>query len=164
MAIDAVQMGLSSLMGLGGNNEAYTKVAGGFGVGKASFEDYLREALKITGEANTKAGAVSGADKGNFRDYLIDALRSNHEANTQVSGGFGGDKANFQDYLVGALSYVNETQQNSAAITERLITDPDSVDVHDVTPAMAEAKMTLDIAQNVISRMITAWNEITTTR
>ena len=135
MAIDAVQMGLSSLMGLGGNPEAYTKVAGGFGVGKASFEDYLREAL--------------GADN--------DAVK-------RVSGGFGGDKANFQDYLVGALSYVNETQQNSAAITERLITDPDSVDVHDVTTAMAEAKMTLDIAQNVISRMITAWNEITTTR
>jgi flagellar hook-basal body complex protein FliE len=160
MAIDAVQMGLSSLMGLGGNPEAYTKVAGGFGLGKASFEDYLREALKITDEANTKAVA----DKGNFRDYLIDALRSGNEADKKVSGGFGGNKANFQDYLVGALSYVNETQQNSAAITERLITDPDSVDVHDVTTAMAEAKMTLDIAQNVISRMITAWNEITTTR
>jgi flagellar hook-basal body complex protein FliE len=47
---------------------------------------------------------------------------------------------------------------------ERVTTDPNSVEPHDVTTAMAEAKMTLDIAQNVISRMITAWNEITTTR
>jgi flagellar hook-basal body complex protein FliE len=91
-------------------------------------------------------------------------LGDNQEAYTKNAGGFGVGRASFQDYLVDALSYVNEKQQASAAITERLITDPDSVDVHDVTTAMAEAKMTMDIAQNVISRMITAWNEITTTR
>jgi flagellar hook-basal body complex protein FliE len=71
---------------------------------------------------------------------------------------------NFEAYLLDALNYVNDTQNKSSGIMEQLITDPDSVDIHDVTIAMAEAKMTLDIAQGVIDRMLTAWNDVTTTR
>jgi flagellar hook-basal body complex protein FliE len=70
----------------------------------------------------------------------------------------------FEEYLLNALSMVNDAQNKSSGIAEQLITDPDSVDIHDVTTAMAEAKMTLDIAQAVIDRMLTAWGEITTTR
>jgi flagellar hook-basal body complex protein FliE len=43
-------------------------------------------------------------------------------------------------------------------------TEADSVDIHDVTTAMAEANMSLSLAQTVISRMVSSWNEITTTR
>ncbi|MDR3312690.1 MAG: flagellar hook-basal body complex protein FliE [Spirochaetaceae bacterium] len=73
-------------------------------------------------------------------------------------------KAEFGDMLMSALNYVNEKQQTSAALSQRMITDPDSLDVHDVTTAIQEAAMSLELAQNVISRMVTAWNEITTTR
>ena len=66
--------------------------------------------------------------------------------------------------MVEAVDYVNNKQMASAANVEKLITDPDSVDVHDVTIAMAEANMSLSLAQTVISRMINSWNEITTTR
>ena len=52
----------------------------------------------------------------------------------------------------------------SASNVEKLIIDPDSVDIHDVTTAMAEANMSLSLAQTVISRMVSSWNEITTTR
>ena len=45
-----------------------------------------------------------------------------------------------------------------------MIVDPESVDVHDVTIAMAEANLSLKIAQSVIDRLIKGWNEITTTR
>jgi flagellar hook-basal body complex protein FliE len=72
--------------------------------------------------------------------------------------------SSFEEYLLNALNVVNEAQNKSSGIAEQLITDPDSVDIHDVTIAMAEAKMTLDIAQGVIDRMLTAWNDITTTR
>ncbi len=70
----------------------------------------------------------------------------------------------FEQYLLQAAQYVNDTQYNSTAMVEKLITDPDSVDVHDVTIAMAQASMSLNIAQTVIDRITKAWSEISTTR
>ena len=46
----------------------------------------------------------------------------------------------------------------------QLITDPDSVDIHDVTTAMAKARMSMDLAKSVIDRLVSGWNEISTTR
>ena len=75
-----------------------------------------------------------------------------------------GKARSFDSYLVEAVDYVNNKQMASAANVEKLIIDPDSVDIHDVTTAMAEANMSLSLAQTVISRMVSSWNEITTTR
>lgn len=73
-------------------------------------------------------------------------------------------RGSFQNYLLDALNYVNNKQIRQTDIANQLIVDPDSVDVHDVTTAMAEASMSLELAQTVIDRVITGWNEITTTR
>lgn len=70
----------------------------------------------------------------------------------------------FQDYLIEAVNTVNNQQNEVSNIQERLITDPDSVDVHDVTIAMSKARMSLNLAQTVIDRLVSGWNEITTTR
>lgn len=75
-----------------------------------------------------------------------------------------GKARSFDSYLVEAVDYVNNKQMASASNVEKLIIDPDSVDIHDVTTAMAEANMSLSLAQTVISRMVSSWNEITTTR
>ena len=75
-----------------------------------------------------------------------------------------GKARSFDSYLVEAVDYVNNKQMASAANVEKMIIDPDSVDIHDVTTAMAEANMSLSLAQTVISRMVSSWNEITTTR
>ena len=78
----------------------------------------------------------------------------------------GKKKANstFQNYLLDAVDYVNGKQHATSEVTQKLITDPDSVDVHDVTTAMAEANLSLNFAQNVIDRLLKGWTEITTTR
>ena len=55
-------------------------------------------------------------------------------------------------------------QLDVTAVQEKLITDPDDVDIHDVTIAMAKARQSLNLAQTVIDRLVTGWNEITTTR
>jgi len=73
-------------------------------------------------------------------------------------------KNTFESYLLNAAQYVNEKQISSDAMAEKLLTDPESVDVHDVTIAMAEASLSLNIAQNVIDRIVKGWTEITTTR
>ncbi|MBQ8560606.1 MAG: flagellar hook-basal body complex protein FliE, partial [Spirochaetaceae bacterium] len=70
----------------------------------------------------------------------------------------------FDSFLAEAVDYVNGKQMASANNVEQLIVDPDSIDIHDVTTAMAEANMSLSLAQTVISRMVSSWNEITTTR
>lgn len=70
----------------------------------------------------------------------------------------------FADYLVGAVSSMNDQQLAVSEIEQKVMTDPDSVDPQDVTIAMAKARMSLNLAQSVIDRLITDWNEITTTR
>ncbi len=70
----------------------------------------------------------------------------------------------FQSYLLDALSTVNSQQLDVTAVQEKLITNPDEVDIHDVTIAMAKARQSLNLAQTVIDRLVSGWNEITTTR
>lgn len=79
------------------------------------------------------------------------------DADSKVQG-------NFETYLLDALNYVNGKQTSSDTIAQQRIVDPDSVDVHDVTIAMAEANLSLSMAQAVIDRMIKGWTEITTSR
>ena len=74
------------------------------------------------------------------------------------------EKGQFEKYLLGAMSGVNEQQMNVTRLQEQVITDPDSVDIHDVTTAMAKAKMSLNLAQTVIDRLITGWNELSQNR
>ncbi|MCR4742033.1 MAG: flagellar hook-basal body complex protein FliE [Treponema sp.] len=70
----------------------------------------------------------------------------------------------FQSYLLEAVNNVNSNQNNVSSLQEKLITNPDEVDVHDVTIAMSKARMSLNLAQTVIDRLVTDWNEISTTR
>lgn len=70
----------------------------------------------------------------------------------------------FQDYLMQAVNKVNGQQLDVDRITEQYITDPDSVNVEEVTTAMAKAQMSLSLAQTVIDRLVQGWSEIQTTR
>ena len=70
----------------------------------------------------------------------------------------------FESYLVNAVSEMNNQQLEVGRVQEQLITDTDSVDIHDVTTAMAKAQMSLSLAQTVIDRLVTGWNELSTNR
>lgn len=70
----------------------------------------------------------------------------------------------FESLVMGGLNSVNDNQLAVSKIQKQLITDPDSVDVHDVTTAMAKAQLSLSMAQTVIERLVSGWNEISTTR
>jgi len=74
------------------------------------------------------------------------------------------ETASFEQTLLAAFDKMNEKQQTTDALAQKMIVDPESVDIHDVTVAMAEANLSLKIAQSVIDRVIKGWNEITTTR
>ncbi|WP_261789654.1 flagellar hook-basal body complex protein FliE [Treponema pectinovorum] len=70
----------------------------------------------------------------------------------------------FESYLLEAVNHVNENQLEVGKLQEKLITDPNSVDIHDVTTAMAKAQMSLTLAQTVIERLVSGWSEIQTAR
>jgi len=70
----------------------------------------------------------------------------------------------FKDYLLDAVNTVNNQQMDVTKLQEQLITDPDSVEVADVTIAMSKARMSLNLAQTVIDRLVSGWSELTTVR
>ena len=91
------------------------------------------------------------------------AEKSTQAASIQPAG-LSDQSKSFQSYLLDALSTVNGQQLDVTNVQEKLITNPDDVDIHDVTIAMAKARQSLNLAQTVIDRLVTGWNEITTTR
>lgn len=95
----------------------------------------------------------------------IESIRSSMKSSTNMIDGLARkETGSFEQSLLAAFDKVNTAQQESDAIAQQLIVDPDSVDVHDVTIAMAEASLSLSIAQNVIDRIIKGWTEVTTSR
>ncbi len=72
--------------------------------------------------------------------------------------------ASFSDYLLQAFQSMNDQQVEVSNLQQKVITDPESVDLHDVTIAMSKARMSLNLANSVIDRIVSGWSEITTTR
>jgi flagellar hook-basal body complex protein FliE len=73
-------------------------------------------------------------------------------------------KGQFESFLLDAVNEMNSQQMNVSKIQEQIITDPDSVDIHDVTVAMAKAKMSMNLAQTVIDRLVNGWQELSQNR
>lgn len=73
-------------------------------------------------------------------------------------------KGTFESYLLDAMSSVSDQQINVATLTEKFITDPDSVEAHELTNAMAQAKMSMNLAQTVIDRLVSGWNDLSQNR
>ncbi|MEJ2663856.1 MAG: flagellar hook-basal body complex protein FliE [Spirochaetia bacterium] len=66
----------------------------------------------------------------------------------------------FGDVLAGALKGVNDMQMDAYRLTQKFITEPGSVDVHDVTLGTAKANLSLSITKALFDRAIRAYNEI----
>ena len=70
----------------------------------------------------------------------------------------------FEDAMLGALDKVSAYQQFASSLNQAALLDPDSVDVHDVTIAQAEASLALNITRNVLSRLVQSWRDLINTR
>ncbi len=70
----------------------------------------------------------------------------------------------FGRMLFNALNNVNSSQVKGMELTQQMITDPDSVDVHDVTIALAEANLALSMTKAIVDRALTAYREIINVR
>jgi flagellar hook-basal body complex protein FliE len=85
-----------------------------------------------------------------------------------LGGMIGSDAAvrsgSFEDAMLHALDKISAEQQFSADLVQRAITDPQSMDPQDLTIAQAKAGMSLNIARNILSRVVQGWKDIINTR
>jgi len=72
----------------------------------------------------------------------------------------GKDKNTFQDAMMSAMEGINADQIKASDLYTKMITNPDSVDPHDVTLAGAQAQMSLNLAKNVVERGLQAYRDI----
>jgi len=70
----------------------------------------------------------------------------------------------FEDAMLQALDKVSGAQLNASAMQKEAIINPDSVDIHDITIAQAEASMALGVTRNILSRLVQGWRDLINTR
>ncbi|MCR5217622.1 MAG: flagellar hook-basal body complex protein FliE [Treponema sp.] len=80
------------------------------------------------------------------------------------AGEVSGRKGAFETYLLDAVSKMNEQQVQVSSLQKQIVTDPDSVDIHDVTIAMAKAQSSMSLAKTVIDRIVSGWTELSQNR
>jgi flagellar hook-basal body complex protein FliE len=66
----------------------------------------------------------------------------------------------FEDTMLKALDRVSGDQQFASGLMEAAITDPGSVDTHDITIAQAKATMSLNITRTVLDSVVRSWKDI----
>src|SRR5512142_2794869 len=75
-----------------------------------------------------------------------------------------GIEQTFGNMLLSALGSVNNDQVTAMDLSQKMITDPTSVNVEDVTIALAEANLSLSLTKAVVDRALAAYREIINVR
>lgn len=70
----------------------------------------------------------------------------------------------FQNLLLKSLGQVNDLQQNVTSMSQKMITDPESVDPHDLTIAQAKASTSLSMTKQIVEKSVQAYKNILSTR
>jgi flagellar hook-basal body complex protein FliE len=70
----------------------------------------------------------------------------------------------FEHAMLQALDKVSSADHQASNLAREAIINPDSVDIHDVTIAQAEASMALGITRNILSRLVQGWRDLINTR
>lgn len=107
-----------------------------------------------------------------IRELRGDVVRLKRTDPRHLAGGFSRagsapaalPEADFGELLAGAFNQVNDLQHKSMDLGQQMITDPESVDIHDVTIAMAEANLSLSMTKAIVDRALRAYKEIISTR
>jgi flagellar hook-basal body complex protein FliE len=109
--------------------------------------------------ADGEGGLLDGVSSADFSLAGLSGASAGAGSKAGAAGG-----SSFEDALLKALDGVSASQSRSDDILTKMVVDPDSVDVQDVTIAMAEANMSLNLAKTILSRVVTAWKDVINTR
>lgn len=98
------------------------------------------------------------------QQVLGDEIRMLRTNPKHISSGIeppkGGKDGDFAELLMQALNGVNQLQIEGDKLSQLMITDPDSVDVHDVTIALSKANLAISITKEVVDRALRAYSDI----
>jgi len=132
------------------------------GIGSLSSSLSPSVATRLSELVRTDASHYSADGSGG----LLEGLSSADFSVAGLAAGKSGstDGSSFEQALLKALDGVSASQAKSDDILTKMVVDPDSVDVQDVTIAMAEANMSLNLAKTILSRVVTAWKDVINTR
>jgi len=72
--------------------------------------------------------------------------------------------SNFEDALLKAIDGVNTDQNKTSNLIQQMVVAPDSVNAHDVTIAMAESNLSLNLARTILDRIVRGWKDVINTR
>jgi len=81
-----------------------------------------------------------------------------------VSAARGDSEQKFGNLLLGALGTVNNSQLKAMDLSQAMVTDPNSVNVEDVTIALADANLALSMTKAIVDRALAAYREIINVR
>ena len=81
------------------------------------------------------------------------------EAATEKAAGTGIEQS-FGEMLMGALGNVNDSQLTAMDLSQKMVTDSSSVNVEEVTIALANANMALSMTKSIVDRALSAYREI----
>ena len=81
-----------------------------------------------------------------------------------AAGASGGAEQKFGDMLLNALGDVNQSQLKAMDLSQRMVTEPGSVNVEDVTIALADANLALSMTKAIVDRALAAYREIINVR
>jgi flagellar hook-basal body complex protein FliE len=117
------------------------------------------------GVQSVPGGSLTGATPVGGDRLRLSRTDPRHFATGGGMPALGKDKApSFEDAMLKAMDGVNASQLESSQAIEQSLVDPDSIDAHDVTIAMAKANMSLNITRTVLDRVVRAWKDILNTR
>ncbi|MDR2375123.1 MAG: flagellar hook-basal body complex protein FliE [Treponema sp.] len=116
-------------------------------------------AMKLTNEKHLTADAFT--KPGGFTGAVGESIIGLEE----ITGAGAVTRAgSFEETMLRALDQVSEMDVFASDLAQKAITEPDSVDIHDITIAEAKASMALDISRNILSRLVQGWKDIINTR
>jgi flagellar hook-basal body complex protein FliE len=110
----------------------------------------------------TADGETGQLDGMSADDFSLAGLAGAAQAGASKAAGAKG--GSFEQALLKAMDGVSASQNKSDGLLQKVVADPNSVDAQDVTIAMAEANMSLNLAKTILSRIVTAWKDVINTR
>ncbi|MDR0451662.1 MAG: flagellar hook-basal body complex protein FliE [Treponema sp.] len=111
-----------------------------------------RHMVPVKGEFSIGGKTVKG------RGALVAELGSTIGAEAVLRSG------TFEDAMLQAIDKVSASENFASTLAQKAITDPDSIDPHDLTIAQAEAQMSLSISRTILTRIVQGWRDLINTR
>ncbi|MBN1532249.1 MAG: flagellar hook-basal body complex protein FliE [Spirochaetes bacterium] len=108
---------------------------------------------------NTNAGRVSARQTGH--EVTMNTTNPLHYGDRQRPSSDAGDiSTSFSDVLRTAINRVNDLEVDSQNLSQQMITEPESVDIHSVMIAAQKAEIALSFTRAVRDEAVRAFREL----